>query len=555
MEKTDKSRHVFRKAREKVWKIMKLSCVFMLFFVMAVSARGVGQEQTVTLRLEQVNLYELFDAIRQQTGLQFLCNAEQVKALPAVSVDVKDKVVKDLLTEVLVGTSLTFSFDRNVVTILTRDEEPEQKSVTVKGFVTDEENLPLPGVTVRMTGVSLGTATDVNGWFSLDLPVTEGTLEFSFVGYASQTVNFTTETDTLRIVMKVEAQELEEVVSLGYFNVDKRKSTSAITTIKMDDIMQPGVSTLDQMLEGHVPGMIFMQNSGQVGASPKIKIRGTTTLMGSTEPLWVLDGVILQDPVDVDPQNINDLDFVNLLGNAISGLNPNDIEQIDVLKDASATAIYGPQASNGVIVITTKKGHVGKPSVSYSLTGTFRRRPRYTDRAVNVMNSAERVAYSRDAIQAGWRIPTMNAWVGYEAAYADYLDNKYTYDEFVDKVSEMETANTDWLGILLQDTYSHNHTVSVSGGSSNVRYYASIGYTDDRGNTRGEKSDRYSAMVNLTMNHNKFDARFSLNGNLQKREYTPQSVNVADYAYNTSRSVPLYDENGELFLLRFESRR
>ena len=210
--------------------------------------------------------------------------------------------------------------------------------------------------------------------------------------------------------------------------------TSSVTSLKAEDIMMPGVSTIDQMLEGHVPGMIFMQNSGQVGASPKLKIRGTTTLLGNQAPLWVVDGVILTDPVNVDPTTINDLDFVNLLGNAISGLNPDDIDQIDVLKDASATAIYGPRASNGVIVITTKKGKVGKPAVSYSVSGTYRRRPRYTDRTVNVMNSQERIDYSRDLIKAKLDIPNPQSWVGYESAYVDYCNGVLTHDEFIEQV-------------------------------------------------------------------------------------------------------------------------
>ena len=528
---------------------MKLIVFLTCCLTLGLSAETVAQQERVSLNLKNVEVRQFFEEIQRQTDLHFLFNNEQLRNFGTVTVVANDETVADVLERVFAGSRLTYAFNGKMIVVRLRENvaATQQKSLTVRGFVTDEGKQPLPGVTVKLAGVSVGTATDVKGWFSIDLPVTEGTLEFSFVGYATQTVKFTAETDTLRIVMVQEAQELEEVVSLGYFNVDKRKSTSAITTLKMDDIMQPGVSTLDQMLEGRVPGMIFMQNSGQVGAAPKIKIRGTTTLMGSTEPLWVLDGVILQDPVDVDPQNINDLDFVNLLGNAISGLNPADIDQIDVLKDASATAIYGPQASNGVIVITTKKGHVGKPSVSYSLTGTFRQRPRYTDRAVNVMNSMERIAYSREAIQAGWRVPELSTWVGYEAAYSDYLDNLITYDEFVKKVDAMETANTDWLDILMQDTYSHNHTVSISGGTTNLRYYASMGYMDEKGNIRGEDNKRYSAMMNLNLNYNKFNARFSLNGNLQKREYTPEEVGVADYAYNTSRSVPLYDENGELY--------
>lgn len=153
-------------------------------------------------------------------------------------------------------------------------------------------------------------------------------------------------------------------------------------------------------------------------------------MLGSQAPLWVLDGVILSDPVNVDPQQINDLDFVNLLGNAISGLNPQDIEQIDVLKDAAATALYGSRAANGVIVITTKQGKVGPPTISYSFAGTFSTRPRYSDRAIRMMNSRERVDYSREIIEKQQQYPDKQGWVGYEAVVEDYYNGKINFTEF-----------------------------------------------------------------------------------------------------------------------------
>ena len=423
----------------------------------------------------------------------------------------------------------------------------KEKSKVLQGWVYDKNHQVLPGVTVKVAGTSIGTSTNVKGWFRITLPMQRGTLEFSFIGFKKQLVNFTDKTDTLRIVLEEDLMELDEVtVSTGYYKVDKRHLTSSVTTLKMDDIMQPGVGTLDQMLEGRIPGMIFMQNSGQVGAVPKMKIRGTTTLLGSTAPLWVLDGVILTDPVNVDPASINDLDFVNLLGNAISGLNPEDIEKLDVLKDASATAIYGPKASNGVIVITTKKGKVGAPSVSYSLSGTFRQRPRYTDRSVDVMNSQERIDFSKEVVRKKQVIPDLSSYVGYEAAYNDYVNGVMSSDEFIRKVKFMETVNTDWLGLLMQDTYSHAHTLSVSGGSENVRYYTSLGYSNENGNLKGEENSRYSAMAKVDINYEKFVMSFNLNGNVQKKEYTPQEVGLMTYALNTARSVGAYNEDGSL---------
>ena len=428
-----------------------------------------------------------------------------------------------------------------------RVESEKEKSKVIQGWVYDKNNQVLPGVSVKIAGTSIGTSTNVKGWFRITLPIQRGSLEFSFIGFKKQLINFTEKTDTLQIVLEEDLMELEEVtVSTGYYKVDKRHLTSSVTTLKMDDIMQPGVGTLDQMLEGRIPGMIFMQNSGQVGAAPKIKIRGTTTLLGSTAPLWVLDGVILTDPVNVDPASINDLDFVNLLGNAISGLNPEDIEKLDVLKDASATAIYGPKASNGVIVITTKKGKVGAPSVSYSLSGTFRQRPRYTDRSVDVMNSQERIDFSKEVVRKKQVIPDLSSYVGYEAAYNDYVNGVMSSDEFIRKVKFMETVNTDWLGLLMQDTYSHAHTLSVSGGSENVRYYTSLGYSNENGNLKGEENSRYSAMAKVDINYEKFVMSFNLNGNVQKKEYTPQEVGLMTYALNTARSVGAYNEDGSL---------
>ena len=228
-------------------------------------------------------------------------------------------------------------------------ELPQAKLKVLKGVVLGQDRDTLPGVNVIIKGSTRGVVTDVHGKFVLPLPEkTDGLIIcFSFIGKKPKEIKFTGQTD-LKVIMEDDTQEIEEVVITGYQKIEKRHLTSSVTSLKMDDIMMPGITTVDKMLEGHVPGMIFMQNSGQVGAAPRLRIRGTSTILGTQEPLWVLDGIPLTDPVNVDPEQINDLDFVNLLGNAISGLNPNDIEQIDVLKDASATALYGLGRQTGL---------------------------------------------------------------------------------------------------------------------------------------------------------------------------------------------------------------
>lgn len=531
----------------KMLMFMKFLSILLFGMCMSLHAKVLSQEAKVTLDMKNVALTTVLEELGKQSKCDFFYNYALMQSKGMVNVKAENLELGKVLEELLPKLGLTFTFDQNVIVIREKVSDEKSKFVRVKGYVYDIHKQGMPGVTVKVAGLPIGTSTNSKGWFVLDLPLQKGSLEFSFIGFKKQLINFTEKTDTLQIVLEKDLMELEEVtVSTGYYKVDKRHLTSSVTTLKMDDIMQPGVGTLDQMLEGRIPGMIFMQNSGQVGAAPKIKIRGTTTLLGSTAPLWVLDGVILTDPVNVDPASINDLDFVNLLGNAISGLNPEDIEKLDVLKDASATAIYGPKASNGVIVITTKKGKVGAPTVSYSLSGTYRQRPRYTDRSVDVMNSQERIDFSKEVVRKKQLVPNLTSYVGYEAAYNDYVNGVISPDEFIRKVKYMETVNTDWLGLLMQDTYSHAHTLSVSGGSENVRYYTSLGYSTENGNLKGEENNRYSAMAKVDINYNKFILSFNLNGNVQKRQYTPQEVGLMSYALNTARSVGAYNEDGSL---------
>ncbi|WP_292270585.1 SusC/RagA family TonB-linked outer membrane protein [Butyricimonas sp.] len=539
---------VFSVKKSKTLKIMRLLMIFCFFFISGAMANSYSQEQVVSLDLHKCDVNTLCQEIWKQTGLRFIYNEEHVKNLKAFDVKADNRKVQEVLDEVFKNTSLRYFFENDIIYIVNKQkDEPEKKEgKSISGTVKDRQKNPLPGVTVLIKGTSVGVVTDVNGNFKITLPQDTVTFIFSFVGMKRQEVKYTPG-KKLDIVMDEDVEEMEEVVITGYQKIDKRHLTSAVTTLKVDDINVAGISTIDKMLEGHVPGMIFMQNSGQVGAAPKLRIRGSSTVLGSREPLWVLDGIILHDPVNVDPSQINDLDFVNLLGNAISGLNPDDIEQIDVLKDASATALYGTRAANGVIVITTKKGKVGPPSISYSFTGSLSRRPRYTDREVNVMNSKERMAFSRELVGKGMRFTRLDSWVGYEAAISDFWDGKLTYDEFQNTVSRYETVNTDWFDLLTRDAFSHKHTLSLSGGTENIRYYGSLGVNNEKGVNKGEKNETYSVALNLTANYNRFSTRIALQANVGEKQYTPSDVGLFSYAFNTSRTIPAYNEDGTLF--------
>ena len=557
MKKAHKRNRIFSFSCGKMKMMLRLTAALLMAFQLSLSANAFAQTK-VSLNLKDATVSEFISALKDQTGTQFLYNASLMRNETRVSVESVEEDLFVLLDRVLPSFNLRYDIVNNIVVLKPARQKPaagkEDENWVVIGKVVDKQKNPLPGVTIQLKGRTVGTATNGNGDFSMDVPKAVDTLVVSFIGMKTKEVVIKkADNKQYEIVLEEDVKALEEVnvVSTGYQDIDRRRLTSAITTIKMDDINVAGLSSVDKMLEGYVPGMIFMQNSGQAGAAPKLRIRGTSTVLGNQEPLWVVDGIVQTDPVNVDPSELNSLDFVNLLGNAISGLNPDDIEQIDVLKDAAATAIYGTRAANGVIVITTKKGKVGKPHVTYSFSGTVNRRPYYSDREVYLMNSKERVDVSRELFARGMEFTEVSNWVGYEAAYVDYKNGRIGFDEFQRLTDYYETVNTDWFDILCQNSFSNKHTLSLSGGSETIRYYASIGYGDEKGVIKKEYNRNYTANLKLNGNFKKMDFQFSLQANNNKRKYTPNTslssggeTSITEYAYNMSRAIPAYDEEG-----------
>ncbi len=505
----------------------------------------------ITLESQQAPFSKVVESIRHQLPYEFVFNASDVQALNKITLSLKDVTLQQALDALLKNTGLDYVIEQRTVIIKKRKSQASVQPTTVrlKGIVTDRQRLPLPGVTVKLADVSLGTSTDNKGYFSFEAPVAQGALEFSYVGYASQRINFTSRTtDTLRIVMEELITEMEEAVVTGYQKVDKRRSTSAITSVMAKDVLVPGMTSIDQALEGRIPELMLMSNSGEVGATPRIRVRGTSTLLGNREPLWVLDGFIMHDPVNVSVEDLNNPDYINIIGNAIAGINPQDIERIDVLKDASATALYGTKAANGVIVVTTKKGSIGPARFSYNHTSKLTRRPHYTDRSINLMDSRERVQFGKELSDLHYQFPDNMPKVGYEGALYRYYSGLTNYDGFKQEVLRYETVNTDWFDILTQNSYSHDHTFGVTGGTENMRYYVSLGANFEDGVSKTTKTERYTTMANLDINFSpKFRANFSLNGNIQNKNHLMPNIDAMDYAYNTSRAIPCYNEDGSLF--------
>lgn len=428
-----------------------------------------------------------------------------------------------------------------------RAQQSGTAGTEVTGIIVDEEGEPLVGVNVQDKANKNATTTDLDGKFRIKVPQGGTTLTLTFVGMRpiiqkvkpGQKVTWT---------MQDDAKMLKDVVITGYQQLDRRNLTSSVTTVEMKDIEIPGIASVDKMLEGRIPDLVLTNNSGEINATPRLRVRGTSTLIGNREPLWVLDGIILTDPVDLSPDVLNDPDYVNRIGNAIAGINPQDIERIDVLKDAAATALYGTRAANGVIVVTTKSGRQGKPTVNYSAQLTLRKRPYYSDGKINLMNSAERIQLSQFLAESHYAYPSNMSKVGYEEALRQLYAGEITRQDFNTAIDKMRTENTDWFSLLCRNAFSQDHSVSVSGGSDKVRYYTSMGITRQNDVVRGAQNNRYTVMAKINYDiSSKLKAELNVNGNLSSRDYAASDINVIDYAYNTNRIIPARNPDGSYF--------
>ena len=417
---------------------------------------------------------------------------------------------------------------------------------TVSGHVVDENDEPLIGVAIHAKNGKEAAVSRIDGEFLIVVSGTAPVLEFTYVGMKPKTITVRQDQKDMVVRMEPDHQQVSEVVVTGYQRMSRRESAAAISQVKMKDVFTPSAMNLDQMLQGKIPGMAVMMQSGEPSSTPTIRIRGNSTINGNKAPVWVVDGVIMSDIVPFTASDLNSPDAAYLIGNSISGVSPQDIETITVLKDASATAIYGVKAANGVIVVTTKKGRASAPSITYDFNLNVGTKPSY--RQFNLMNSQERVQLSKDIYDARLQYPRIPASQSYEGALQRLLNKKITQEEFEEEVRYYELLNTDWFDILFRNSVTQNHNVSLNGGSERVRYYSSLSYNNSPGIAKGSESNRFTALNKIFVKINRiFDAELKLELSNQENEGYAYNVSPFPYAFNTSRTIPLYDRNGELY--------
>ena len=379
-----------------------------------------------------------------------------------------------------------------------------QNTVTVTGkVVAESDGQPVAGAYVLVNGTTIGTITDGDGKFGIKaVPADAKEIIVTFLGMTTASAKIST--TPLHIVMKEDATYLEGVVVTGMQKTDKRLFTGSTAKVDGEKAKLDGVPEISRALEGRASGVAVQNVSGTFGTAPKIRVRGATSIYGSSKPLWVVDGVIMEDVVEVDADQLSSGDATTLISSAIAGLNSDDIESFQILKDGSATSIYGARAMAGVIVVTTKKGSAGSSRISYTGEFTTRLKPSY--REFNIMNSQEQMSIYRELEQKGWlnyaNVANASQSGIYGKMYNMITDGTLMNTEAAKNayLRQAEYRNTDWFDMLFSNALQHNHSISLSSGTEKSQYYASISAMLDPGWTKQSKVNRYTANLNANYN-------------------------------------------------------
>ena len=526
------------------------SILFLLVFFLPASAQQKNSRK-VTLNVRNGTLEGILQSIMKQTSVRIVYNQELVQKAPKMNFTASNEELKPLMRRLLKGSDLTYVLQDDVMVVGPKEEGDEDKKKTniITGEVVDEKGIPLPQVNVRTLGTENTFLTGPEGRFVIVLE-DGASLVFSYVGLKRKVVKPTKAGD-IRIEMEPDVNKMEEVVITGYQEVSKRMLAGSTYTLKAAQVKEPGVPNIAAMLQGKVPGLSVINNSGSPNAVPRLRIRGTSTLMGNANPIWVVDGVIRENPDNGNPDNVmgispsskdnmlateSTFSKASLVGNSISGLNVNDIESITFLKDASATAIYGTSAANGVIVVTTKKGLSGKTAIGYNTDLGFIQKPSY--QGLQLMNAQERIRLSREIYEDGLFYEGTPFPISYEGAFHDLMNRKISEQEFQSKVAGFERMNTDWFDVLFRNAINMAHNVSLSGGNEKLRYFSSLYYDRSNGSANEDWQERIGGRLKLNADlSNRFKVEFTLSSSFRTSNGYFSS-NPLDYALKTSRTIP-----------------
>lgn len=449
------------------------------------------------------------------------------------------------------------------------------QSKEIKGkVVAADDGSALPGATVIVKGTSDAVQTDLEGNYSIKVNKADATLVFEFMGFNTLEKKVGGQS-IINVSLASSAEVIDEVViTTGYEKLSKRTFTGAVSTITEKELKIDGAPDVSRMIEGKAAGVNVQNVTGTFGSAPKITVRGSSSILGDTKPLWVIDGVVQEDIINVSFQDLASGNSETLLSSAIAGLNPNDVISIEILKDASATSIYGSRAMNGVVVVTTKSGRRDSPlKINYSMENTIRTVPSYGN--YDILNSQDNMSILQEMDFKGLLDPAIVSQGRYGGVYNlwakavgtpnpdgsfQVVNNDLDKNRFL---RDYEYANTDWFKVLFRNSVTQSHSLSFSGGGQNNAFFASVGFFHDPGWTLADKVNRLSINLkntyfvsddfNLT-----FGVNFSNRSQMAPGSYNSKTdvvfgstsrdfdLNPFSYAMNTSRTLRPYDNDGNL---------
>ncbi|WP_366182880.1 TonB-dependent receptor [Flavobacterium ovatum] len=391
---------------------------------------------------------------------------------------------------------------------------------SIQGVVTDKARLPLPGVNVSVKGTATGVVTNADGSFVLSKVPANAKIIFSFIGFTSKEVAVDNKS-TINVSLVEDTNNLEEVVVVGYGTVKKKDVTGAVSTVSAKSIKDQPFTGLDQALQGKVSGVTITQNSGTPGGGVSIRIRGIASLSGN-EPLYVVDGVPINGGDNNDSFSYSSLGGASgqTKSSALTSINPSDIESMDILKDASATAIYGSRGSNGVVLITTKKGKKGKSTISYETYTGVQQVTKYLD-VLNLRDFAK-----------------------YRTSVSNELGQQVPY-EFQNP--ELLGEGTNWQKEIFRTAQMQNHQITISGGKDNTRYYTSMNYFEQDGIVINSGFKRYSMRLNIDTKVNdwfKIGNNLTLSNTKQKIAFNDTEDGVISTAVSQAPNIPVRYSDG-----------
>ena len=563
---------------ERTRQILKKRCsglqitgvTYMLLLILLlpgfqVHAKNTLQDYRLSLNMTDVSVKSAIEEIKRQTNLSFVYNELDMKGAGHVDLNFRNSEVREVLEYILKDTRLRYDIVDNVIIIRKDDYQsnfsPQTKKRTVKGVVSDENDVPLPGVAVKVKGLNVGVATDIDGKYELMVDDNPNTmLEYSFVGMKTHEEKIGARTQ-INIKMESSSTNLDEVMVVAYGTTKKEAFTGSAVSVKGDDVIKGAASKIspERALQGNVAGVRFSRGDGQPGGTAAIQIRGIGSINESTTPLYIIDGV---------PFSAN-----------LQMFNPDDIESMTVLKDAAATSLYGSRASNGVIIITTKKGQAGKTkfNLTYETAWSSQAMPHELDGMY--MNSKELTDYSMEALKNKYLddrdyLPWQKNYASITPeitndaqTYAlrqlyslaklihpdDPLDGSFNYKNLTDAQLQKYLTNPrsdDWYNAIFRTGRENKVNFSAQGGRDALNYYASLGYVNQKGIAKGSGFERYSGRLSLNNTPSKW-ASFSLGESISYAIWDQNTEGA--YASNpiqgmrtTNPTQPIYLPNGEL---------